>query len=160
MHIKRFQAPFAFCLGICLVIMGSTSFITADIYRASVYLNIVNSYYIDLDGDNMEEDIVTCFKLRINIEDYNPKDHPYMIYVQMKLSTGNTFFYEFKVNQNPSALSSIYLYNQTLESGYYTFLITVVVPYAKNEYRTVSDSLVFDPPSGNSGIEPCAALMI
>jgi len=157
MYIKRNRALFISCLIICLVIMGSNSLAKAEM---NVHLNIVNSYYIDLDGDNMEDDIVTRFKIKINIDDYNPIDQPYILYIQMMLPSGITYFYEFEVSQNPSPISCIYFYNQAIESGYYTVSITVVVPYEESNYLATSDSLVFDPPGGNGGIEPRARLLI
>ena len=111
----------------------------------SLIVSIESADYLDLDGDLLEDDIITEFTISVPIGDWE-FDRTY-VYCEIILPSGIYFNCILLVIGTYSSFTlTLGWYNTALESGWYTFnLFAWGRGDDAPEMRT--DSLVFDPPT-------------
>ena len=107
------------------------------------YIQIVDAYYADLDGDGYEDDIkllVDCCFL-----DTNPSRVDLNIWIE--LPSGFTFNVRVSIYNTPNEfLLNIDCFDMAIESGWYTVTMLASVMGAGNGKLYIIDEIVFDPP--------------
>ena len=116
------------------------------------YIQIVDAYYADLDGDGYEDDIkllVDCCFL-----DTNPTRVDLNIWIE--LPSGLTFNVRVSIYNTPNTfLLNIDCFDMAIESGWYTVTLLASIMGAGNGKLYVTDEIVFDPPvPGGPGFPP------
>jgi hypothetical protein len=109
------------------------------------YIQIVDAYYADLDGDGYEDDIkllVDCCFL-----DTNPTRVDLNIWIE--LPSGLTFNVRVSIYNTPNAfLLNIDCFDMAIESGWYTVTLLASVMGSGNGKLYITDEIIFDPPTG------------
>ena len=107
------------------------------------YIQIVDAYYADLDGDGYEDDIkllVDCSFL-----DTNPTRVDLNIWIE--LPSGLTFNVRVSIYNTPNEfLLNIDCFDTAIESGWYTVTMLASVMGGGNGKLYITDEIVFDPP--------------
>jgi hypothetical protein len=116
------------------------------------YIQIVDAYYADLDGDGYEDDIkllVDC-----SFTDTDPSRVDLNIWIE--LPSGLTFNVRVSIYNTPSEfLLNIDCFDTAIESGWYTVTMLASVMGAGNGKLYITDEIIFDPPTGTGpGIPP------
>lgn len=127
--------------------------ISAQPRIASVdYIQIVDAYYADLDGDGYEDDIkllVAC-----SFTDSDPTRVDLNIWIE--LPSGLIFNVRVSIYNTPSEfLLNIDCYDMAIESGWYTVTLIASVMGAGSGKLYITDEIIFDPPTGGGpGLPP------
>jgi len=107
------------------------------------YIQIVDAYYADLDGDGYDDDIkllVDCCFL-----DTDPSRVDLNIWIE--LPSGLTFNVRVSIYNTPNEfLLNIDCFDMAIESGWYTVTMLASVMGAGNGKLYIIDEIVFDPP--------------
>ena len=107
------------------------------------YIQIVDAYYADLDGDGYEDDIkllVECCFL-----DTNPTRIDLNIWIE--LPSGLTFNVRVSVYNTPNEfLLNIDCFDMAIESGWDTVTMFASVMGSGNGKLYITDEIIFDPP--------------
>jgi hypothetical protein len=136
-----------------MVLSFFTGEVTAKDYSSSgdsLMVSIESADYLDLDGDQMENDILTEFTITVPQGDWD--FHYTYIYCELVLPSGNYFnCMILLIGTYNSVTLCLGWYNCALESGWYTFSL-----WSWGDGRDAPnlghDSVVFDPPTpGNEG---------
>ena len=141
-----------------IVALMVLSFFTGEVQAAdygdtddSLMVSIESADYLDLDGDQMDDDIFTEFTIAVPEGDWD-FDYTY-IYCKLVLPSGNYFHCLFlMIGSYNSVTITLAWYNTALESGWYTFSLWVW-GCGPNAPEMGYDTLDFDPPEvGDPGI--------
>jgi hypothetical protein len=116
------------------------------------YIQIVDAYYADLDGDGYEDDIkllVDCCFL-----DTDPTRVDLNIWIE--LPSGLVFNVRVSVYNTPNTfLLNIDCFDMAIESGWYTVTLIASVMGSGNGKLYITDEIIFDPPTGGGpGLPP------
>ncbi|TFG26680.1 hypothetical protein EU527_19440 [Candidatus Thorarchaeota archaeon] len=116
------------------------------------YIQIVDAYYADLDGDGYEDDI----KLLVGccFTDTNPSRVD--LNIRIVLPSGLTFNVRISIYNTPSEfLLNIDCFDMAIESGWYTVTLFASVMGVGNGKLYIIDEIIFDPPTGGGpGLPP------
>lgn len=141
-----------FIMGLLLstALLGSVNSASANY---SVYIDITDAYYADLDSDGFEDDI----RILVVMDLYNYKyttDIDLYVGIEKPLGEEVWFLAEFlayKTTYHESYSISFNLLNTATESGWYT---AYSVGFADNEQFSIMSNLLFDPPGVVGGDPP------
>ena len=116
------------------------------------YIQIVDAYYADLDGDGYEDDIkllVDC-----SFADTDPTRVDLNIWIE--LPSGLMFNVRVSIYNTPNDfLLNIDCFDMAIESGWYTVTLLASMMGAGNGKLYITDEIVFDPPTGGGpGLPP------
>ena len=116
------------------------------------YIQIVDAYYADLDGDGYEDDIKLLVECSFGDTDPSRVD----LNIWIELPSGLTFNVRVSIYNTPSEfLLNIDCFDTAIESGWYTVSMLASVMGAGNGKLYVTDEIIFDPPTGiGPGIAP------
>lgn len=140
---------------VALLVMFSTFVTTASAQpriAAVDYIQIVDAYYADLDGDGYEDDI----KLLVDccFTDTDPTRVDLNIWIE--LPSGLTFNVRVSIYNTPNEfLLNIDCFDMAIESGWYTVTLLASVMGAGSGKLYITDEMSFDPPTGGGpGLPP------
>jgi hypothetical protein len=120
--------------------------------RNTARLTITDSFYTDLDNDNVL-DVVTLF----DISFIGRHHHTVRIDVFLVLPSGYTFYYKWILGTKLSEASyKIRFYDHAIESGWYNLIIFAW--YFTGGRSTGIANYDFDPPGGAGGGDPVALM--
>ncbi|MGY5879759.1 MAG: hypothetical protein RTV31_05885 [Candidatus Thorarchaeota archaeon] len=141
MHTRKLTMIFAAIVMLSILIPA----VNAQPRISSIdYIQIVDAYYADLDGDGYEDDIkllVDCSFL-----DTNPTRVDLNIWIE--LPSGLTFNVRVSIFNTPNAfLLNIDCFDMAIESGWYTVTMLASVMGAGNGKLYIMDEIIFDPPT-------------
>ena len=149
--MKKGLLPIILVAGL-LILMSAPAVDAAGQLRISDvdYVNIVDAYYADLDGDGYEDDI------KLLIEFSFPTVEPVRVdlNIWIELPSGLTFNFRVSVWRAPNdSVLNLDCFDMAIECGWYTvYLITSVMGSGGGKYY-ITDTIIFDPPtSTGSGI--------
>lgn len=116
------------------------------------YIQIIDAYYADLDGDGYEDDIKLL--LEFSFTDAEPSRVDLIIWIE--LPSGTTYNIRLSVYRAPSAsILNVDCFNMATESGWYTVTMLASIMGAGNGKIYLTDELMFDPPTGSGpGLPP------
>jgi len=115
------------------------------------YIQIVDAYYADLEGDGYEDDIKLLFDCCFL--DTNPTRVDLNIWIE--LPSGLTFNVRVSVYNTPNDfLLNIDCFNMAIESGWYTVTLLASIMGAGSGKLYVTDEIIFDPPEAGPGLPP------
>ncbi len=141
-------------LAIAALVAMSTLLPLADAqprFATTDYINIIDAYYADLDGDLVEDDIKLL--VEFSFTDTNPTRVDLNIWIELP----SGFMYSFRVSVYRAPTQSILnidCINMATESGWYTVTLLASIMGAGNGKLYITDELVFDPPTGGGGSLP------
>ncbi|TFH00563.1 MAG: hypothetical protein E4H14_19525 [Candidatus Thorarchaeota archaeon] len=117
----------------------------------SLIVSIESADYLDLDGDQLEDDILTEFTITVPQGDWDFR-YTY-IYCELVLPSGYYFnCLILMIGTYNSVTLTLGWYNTAIESGWYTFSLWAW-GYGHVAPGLGSDSIVFDPPTeGDPGL--------
>jgi len=122
------------------------------------YIQIIDAYYADLDGDGYEDDI----KLLVDccFVDADPSRVDLNIWIE--LPSGLTFSVRVSIYNTPSEfLLNIDCFDMAIESGWYTVSLLASIMGAGNGKLYITDEIIFDPPTGGGpGLPPSVVAYI
>lgn len=127
--------------------------ISAQPRIASVdYIQIVDAYYADLDGDGYEDDIKLLVECCFTDSDPTRVD----LNIWIELPSGLTFSVRVSIYNTPSEfLLNIDCFDMAIESGWYTVTLLASIMGAGNGKLYITDEIIFDPPTGGGpGLPP------
>jgi hypothetical protein len=119
----------------------------------SLIVSIESADYLDLDGDQIEDDILTEFTITVPEGNW-VFDRTY-VYCELVLPSGYYFNCLILIIGNYNSVTlSMGWYNTAIESGWYTFSLCSW-GYGRYSPDIGSDTIVFDPPTeGGPGSPP------
>jgi hypothetical protein len=119
----------------------------------SLIVSIESADYLDLDGDQIEDDILTEFT--ITVPDGNWIFDMTYVYCELVLPSGYYFNCLLLIIGNYNSVTlTLGWYNTAIESGWYTFSL-YSWGYGYYAPEMGSDSIIFDPPTeGGPGSPP------
>ena len=119
---------------------------------SSEYIQIVDAYYTDLDGDGYEDDI----KLLVDCSFAKTDPTRVDLNIWIELPSGLTFNVRISIYNTPNNfLLNIDCFDMAIESGWYTVTLLASVMGAGNGKLYITDEIVFDPPTGGGpGLPP------
>lgn len=142
MYTRKLTLILVAFIGLMLIIPASS----AQPRIAGVdYIQIVDAYYADLDGDGYEDDIkllVFC-----SFQDTNPTRVDLNIWIE--LPSGLVFNVRISIYNTPNEfLLNIDCFDMAIESGWYSVTLLASVMGAGNGKLYITDEIIFDPPTG------------
>jgi hypothetical protein len=116
------------------------------------YIQIVDAYYADLDGDGYEDDIKLLVDCSFGETDPSRVD----LNIWIELPSGLTFNVRVSIYNTPNEfLLNIDCFDTAIESGWYTVTMLASVMGAGNGKLYITDEIVFDPPlEAGPGLPP------
>ncbi len=116
------------------------------------YIQIVDAYYADLDGDGYEDDIKLLVEFKFLDTDPSRVD----LNIWIELPSGLTFNVRISIYNTPNEfLLNIDCFNMAIESGWYTVTMLASIMGAGNGKLYIMDEIIFDPPTGGGpGLPP------
>ena len=115
------------------------------------YIQIVDAYYADLDGDGYEDDI----KLLVDCCFFDTDPSRVDLNIWIELPSGLTFNVRVSIYNTPNEfLLNIDCFDTAIESGWYTVTMLASVMGAGNGKLYIADEIVFDPPEAGPGLPP------
>ena len=118
----------------------------------SLIVSIESADYLDLDGDQIEDDILTEFTITVPTGDWNFART--YVYCEIVLPSGYYFnCLILMIGTYNSVTVTLGWYNTAIESGWYTFSLWAW-GYGHDAPGMGSDSLVFDPPTEGEPAPP------
>jgi hypothetical protein len=127
--------------------------INAQPRLASVeYIQIVDAYYADLDGDGYEDDIKLLVDCAFAETDPSRVD----LNIWVELPSGLTFSLRVSIYNIPNTfLLNIDFFDLAIESGWYSVTLLASIMGSGNGKLYLTDEIIFDPPTGiGPGIPP------
>lgn len=118
----------------------------------SLIVSIESADYLDLDGDQMEDDIITVFTLEVPDGDW--EFHRTLIYCKLVLPSGYYFSCVILVYGTYNRFTlTLGWYNTAIEAGWYSFALCAYgIGY--NPPEPGFDSIIFDPPTAGEPGSP------
>jgi hypothetical protein len=122
------------------------------------YIQIVDAYYADLDGNLYEDDIKLLFDCCFGDADPTRVD----LNIWIELPSGLTYGVRVSIYNTPNQfLLNVDCFNMATESGWYTVTLLASVMGAGNGKLYITDEIVFDPPTGGGpGLPPTVVAYI
>jgi hypothetical protein len=147
--VKRLVLTITLTLMVMSLMTGNAQAAGCD-DEDSLMVSIESADYLDLDADQVEDDILTEFTIRIPDGDWS--FGVTYIWCEVELPSGLTFVCELLVIGTYSSLGlTLGWYNTAIESGWYTFRVYADT-FGNNAPDPGWDTLVFDPPTdGDTG---------
>lgn len=149
-----------------IVALMVLSFFTGEVQASdysdnddSLMVSIESADYLDLDGDQIEDDIFTEFTIAVPSGDW--KFDRTFVYCELVLPSGYYFnCLILMIGTYSSVTLTLGWYNTAIESGWYTIAVWAW-GYGPDAPDMGLDSLVFDPPTeGEPGIPYIAIIEI
>jgi hypothetical protein len=140
MHTRRLTLFFVAVVMLALCIPA----VNAQPRLASVdYIQIVDAYYADLDGDGYEDDIKLL--VQFSFADTSPSRVDLNIWIE--LPSGLVFNVRVSIYNTPNEfLLNIDCFDTAIESGWYTVTMLASIMGSGNGKLYITDEIVFDPP--------------
>ena len=108
------------------------------------YIQIIDAYYGDLDGDLVEDDIKILVEFAFTILEPTRVD----INLWIELPSGYTYNVRVSVFRAPAeSVLNIDCFNMATESGWYTVTMLASVMGTGGGRYYITDQLIFDPPT-------------
>ena len=122
------------------------------------YIQIIDAYYADLDGDGYEDDIKLL--VQCSFADTDPSRVDLNIWIE--LPSGLTFNVRVSIYNTPNEfLLNIDCFDMAIESGWYTVTMLASIMGAGNGKLYLVDEIIFDPPTGGGpGFPPSVSAYI
>ena len=141
MHTRKLTLFFTAIVVLALCIPA----VNAQPQLASVdYIQIVDAYYADLDGDGDEDDIKLL--VQCSFADMDPTRVDLNIWIE--LPSGYTFNVRISIYNTPNEfLLNIDCIDMAIESGWYTVTMLASIMGAGNGKLYLTDEIIFDPPT-------------
>ncbi len=135
-----------------IIIAMMLSFVTGNVQATStinttpsMVVSIQSADYLDLDGDNSEDDIMTEFM--VEVPDGSWQTGWTILYLLLELPSGLSFRCNILVIGSYSTLILILgWYNTAIEAGLYTFSVAAYM-LGNNVPLPGFDNVMFDPPT-------------
>lgn len=123
----------------------------------SMTVSIRNAYYLDLDADQKEDDIVTEFI--VSVPSTTPRSSLTLIHCLLELPSGRVFSCSILVLGFYSEIDLILgWYNTAYEPGWYTFSVTAYL-LGSSVHAKAYDTIAFDPPTEGEPGSPVVSIM-
>jgi hypothetical protein len=149
MHTRRLSIFFAaiVMLSICIPAVSAQPRLTSV-----EYIQIVDAYYADLDGDGYEDDI----KLLVDCCFMDTDPSRVDLNIRIVLPSGLTFNVRVSIYNTPNSfLLNIDCFDMAIESGWYTVTLLASIMGAGNGKLYLTDEIIFDPPTpAGPGLPP------
>ncbi|MHA1769186.1 MAG: hypothetical protein ACTSV3_04980 [Candidatus Thorarchaeota archaeon] len=149
MHVRKY--------GIALMALVALSVLvpltSAQPRLATVdYIQIIDAYYADLDGDGYEDDIKLLVQFSLGTTEPSRID----INIWIELPSGIKYSMRVSVYRAPSdSILNIDCFDMATESGWYTVTMLASIMGTGNGKVYLTDNIVFDPPTGTGpGLPP------
>ena len=116
------------------------------------YIQIVDAFYADLDGDGYEDDI----KLLVEFSFENTEPSRVDLNIWIELPSGIVYNVRVSVYRAPTeSILNIDCFDMATESGWYAVTMLASIMGAGNGKIYLVDELIFDPPTGiGPGLPP------
>jgi hypothetical protein len=123
----------------------------------SVKVSITAADYLDLDGDQIEDDILTEFSVSVPVASW--KSSISIVYCLLELPSGQAFRCNILVIGCYSLLSlTVGWYNTAYEPGWYTFCVAACI-VGNDVPEPGYDMIEFDPPTEGEPGSPVISIM-
>jgi len=129
----------------CMPVADAQALRIADV----PYIQIIDAYYADLDGDGVEDDIKLLIEFAFPTKVVSRVD----LNIWIELPSGLTFNIRVSVWRAPGeSILNVDGINMAIESGWYTVTLLASVMGTGGGKYYIWDEIVFDPPKGGSGL--------
>lgn len=131
-----------------LPIVSNSNTVTITNNKISLELTITDAYYIDLDDDELEDDIVGIYEINVTTSKFDSfkVDFEY----ELVLPSGYTFYHQYSTEIEDQMIRfTVNMYDHAIESGWYDFIVFGTIYQGGKTSGNIN--LVFDPPDGGAG---------
>lgn len=141
-------------LGLSIVVLpgfSTSETVIIENNKITMAITIVDAYYTELDGDGIQNDVVSHFNLNFTNDQFTSVF--YDLDFSLILPSGINYSYHYAFSTTEYDLAYVVsFFNHATESGWYTFGITGTI--YQGGTATGAVDLIFDPPGGTGGGDP------